>query len=180
MIWTLSLFGILNYHEGDTIPRFIFPLFIPVVLCLTLLLNRTFSEIISSIPLSVIVGVQTFRLAGFAFLIVANLGILPALFSSGGYGDILTGILALIASLSIASKGRKSAVYFYAFNLAGMIDLLNVAFMLLYFYPIWYHSGISSAAAFDFSLIMIPAIAAPVALILHIFSLRNYLLKQKA
>jgi hypothetical protein len=179
LVWMLSIRGVFSYHIGDQVPRFLIALFVPALTGILLLLDKTFRVIIDHISVSLLVGVQTFRLAGFAFLIIAGMDILPKAFSSGGYGDILTGALAIIASRMLVRKDDGSKLFFWAFNLSGLIDLLNVAFLLLYYYPIWNHSEITSAAAFDFSIIMIPAIAAPVALILHFYSIRNYLFIKK-
>lgn len=179
LIWTLSINGTLSYHEGDTFPRFLVPLFLPVIIGVIFLFDRQFFTIINNIPLNVLVGLQAFRLAGFAFLIIANIGILPPAFSIGGYGDILTGIFAILAARAIIKSEKKSRVLFWLFNIVGLTDLLNVAFLMLYYYPIWSQSDITSVAVFDFSLIMIPAIAAPIALILHFYAIRNYYLQTK-
>ncbi len=179
LVWLASLTGIISYHEGDVIPRFFVPLFIPVIAGLFLLSNKDFRNIVSNIPVPTLVGVQAFRLAGFAFLIISGLGILPKAFASGGYGDILTGSLAIIASLMLLKNSKTSKLFFAAFNIAGLFDLLNVATLLVFYYPIWNESLPSSAAAADFSLVMIPALAAPIALILHIYSIRNFWLENK-
>src|SRR5690349_20163774 len=92
-IWILALSDVLEYRVGDTIPRFLFALVIPVAVGIGLLINKDFKTMLDATPLSFIVGVQTFRLAGFAFLIIAGIGILPQAFTSAGYGDILTGAL---------------------------------------------------------------------------------------
>lgn len=178
LVWVSSLAGFISYHPGDVFPRFLIPLFVPVLFGLYLLTTKDFRTILDYTPLSFIVGVQTFRLAGFAFLIVANMAILPKIFETGGYGDIVTGILALLASLTLWKKLSSGKVFFWAFNAAGLIDLLNVAFLLLLYYPIWNTSQPSSAAAADFALVMIPALAAPIALLLHAYSVRNFLLKK--
>ncbi len=174
-IWALALFNVLEYHAGDNVPRFVLSLVIPVGIGIGLLANKEFKTILDNTPLNFIVGVQTFRLAGFAFLIIAGIGILPDAFMSAGYGDILTGVLAIFSALAISAGSRKARLLFWGFNLAGLFDLLNVAGMLLYYYPTWYAGSPSSGAAASFSLVMIPAIAAPVALLLHIYSIRNFL-----
>lgn len=129
-------------------------------------------------PLSVLTGVQIFRFAGFAFILIAHMGILPMLFAGGGYGDIITGALALSSAILFSKQKKGAREVFLAFSAVGLIDLLNVAFLLLKYYPIWYSSVPNSAPAATFSLIMIPAIAAPVALLLHFYALRNFVLKK--
>jgi hypothetical protein len=62
----------------------------------------------------------------------------------------------------------------------GLCDLLNVAGLLFYFYPSSSSVVPSSAALADFSLVMVPALAAPIALILHLYAIRNFLLRESA
>jgi hypothetical protein len=81
--------------------------------------------------------VRTFRLAGFVFLIIPGLGHLPQAFVTGGYGDIATGVLAIIAGMMLARKYSGATFWFVLFSVVGMGDLLNVAGLLFYFYPSW-------------------------------------------
>ncbi len=56
-----------------------------------------------------------------------------------------------------------------------MADLLNVLRLLFVCYPIWNTATPSSAPAGDFALVMLPAMAAPGALMLHAYAIRNAL-----
>jgi hypothetical protein len=178
LVWIFSLTGIFSFHNGDVFPRFLFPLIIPVVIGIALLFTEDFRTILDHTPLSLLARVQTFRFAGFAFIIIAQMGILPTLFVSGGYGDIITGALALSSAILLSKQKKGGREVFLAFSAVGLLDLMNVAYLLLKYYPIWYSSEPSSAPAADFSLVMIPAIAAPVALLLHFYALRNFLLRK--
>lgn len=178
LVWILAIADVFSYHLGDNIPRFVIALFIPVLIGLFLLTNKTFQTIINHTPLANLVGAQTFRLAGASLLLIVYAGVLPIAFNSGGYGDILTGSLALIAAILLSKKSQTSSLFFWAFSLSGLLDLLNVAYMLLAYYPLYNNTLPSSAAAADFSLIMLPAIAAPIALLLHLYAIRNFLLKK--
>jgi len=179
-IWIASLTHVLNYHAGDAWPRIAVPLFIPVILAVALLLHPTFRTIIDNIPAATVVGVQTFRLAGFVFLIIPGLGHLPRVFVTGGYGDIATGLLAVIAGLMLARKSPGATLWFVLFSAVGMGDLLNVAGWLFYFYPSWNNAVPSSAALADFSLVLVPALAAPIALILYLYAVRNVFFRGNA
>lgn len=172
-IWIASLMHILEFHGGDTWPRIALPLFIPVIVAMGLLLNPTFRTIVDNIPVATLVGVQAFRLAGFVFLIIPGLGHLPRAFVTGGYGDIATGVLAIIAGTMLAKKYSGATFWFVLFSVVGIGDLLNVAGLLFYFYPSWNNAVPSSAALAEFSLVMVPAIAAPIALILHLYAIKN-------
>jgi hypothetical protein len=173
-VWALSLAGAFSYHPGDSIPRVLIPLFAPVLIGLVALASRDFRTILDHTPLAALVGVQSFRFAGAAFLLVVHLGILPTEFATGGYGDLVTASLAVAAAL-LLTRGPTAIgmAAFWGFTLAGLFDLLNVAYLMLRYYPIWYSDAPSSAPLSDFALIMIPAVAAPLALLLHTYAIRH-------
>lgn len=175
LVWVASLAGWIAYHEGDAFPRFLIPLSVPVVAGVALAASETFRRILDHTPVSALVGAQTFRLAGGAFLLIVYLGILPGAFAASGYGDLATGLLAVTAAVALSRKRAAGGVLFWAFTASGLADLLNVAFLLLRFYPAYSDAVPSSAPAFEFSLVMIPALAAPIALLLHVYAIRNYL-----
>jgi hypothetical protein len=175
LVWVASLAGWIAYHEGDAFPRFLLPLSVPVVAGAALAASETFRRILDHTPVSTLVGVQTFRLAGGAFLLIVHLGILPGAFATAGYGDLTTGLLAVTAAVALSRKRAAGGFLFWAFNASGLADLLNVAFLLLRFYPAYSDAVPSSAPAFEFSLVMIPALAAPIALLLHLYAIRNSL-----
>ena len=147
LVWILSLMGMFSFHDGDSFPRFLLPLFTPVLIGVFLLFKQDVRTILDNTPLSVLAGVQTFRFAGFAFIIIAQMGILPMLFVTGGYGDILTGALALLSAILLSKQKESGKRVFLAFSAVGLIDLLNVAFLLLKYYPIWYSAVPNSAPA---------------------------------
>ena len=173
LVWTFSLSKILDYHKGDQFPRFAIPLVLFVFIGLYLIKNKDFRTILSAMPLSALVGAQSFRFAGTAFLIIAYLKILPPAFQLAGYGDILTGTLAILSSMALLKQSSNSKLLFWLFNIVGLLDLLNVAFLLLLYYPLWSVSIPTSESATQFSLVMIPAIVAPIALLLHIYAIFN-------
>jgi hypothetical protein len=179
-IWVLSLSSnILGYHEGDSIPRFMFALFIPVLIGLFALMSNSFRNMLDFTPRSLMVGVQTFRLMGIMFLFIAAEGLGPKEFTSSGYGDVATGVLALIAGLMLYKKVGGAKFVAWIFTLVGLFDLLNVSRILLTYYPSWFDGVPSTAGAGEFPLILVVAIVAPVALLLHIYAIRSLLLKKK-
>jgi hypothetical protein len=173
--WTASLTGSISHHGGDVLPRWLVGLALPSAIGLLALSSKSFRTIVESVPLQTLVGVQAFRLAGLAFLLVVSLGILPGAFVSGGYGDLATGMLAIVTAMLLVSSSPVARPAFWAFTIIGLGDLLNVAYMLLRYDPIWYQGTPSSAAAATFSLVMIPVVAAPLALILHVYAVMRAL-----
>jgi hypothetical protein len=177
-VWASSLAGVIDHHDGDPLPRVWVYVFVPVLVGIVALARSAdFRAILDHTPVATLVGVQSFRFAGAAFLLVVALGVLPAPFAGGGYGDILTGLLATVAALALGrapSAGARAA--FWGFTLAGLLDIANVAYLMLAYDPIWYHGTPSSAPLGQFALVMVPAIAVPVALLLHTFAVRGVLL----
>jgi hypothetical protein len=179
-IWIVSLVSnIFGYHEGDAIPRFTIALFIPVLIGLFAFLSKSFRNMLDHTPLSLMVGVQTFRLMGIMFLFVANEGLGPKEFVSSGYGDVATGSLALIAGLMLYKKAGGAKLAAWVFTLVGMFDLLNVSRILLTYYPSWFDGAPTTAGAGEFPLVLVMGIVAPVALLLHIYAIRGLLSKEK-
>lgn len=178
-IWIMSLItNIFGYHEGDAIPRFTIALFIPVLIGLFALTSKSVRNTLDHTPLSLMVGVQTFRLMGIMFLFIASEGLGPEEFVSSGYGDIATGFLALIAGLMLYKKVGGAKLAAWVFTLVGMFDLLNVSRILLIYYPSWFDGVPSTAGAGEFPLILVVAIVAPIALLLHIYAIRGLILKE--
>lgn len=171
-VWAMSLAGVFSYHAGDKIPRLLIPLFAPVLVGLIALASKDFRAIVTHTPLSILVGVQSFRFAGAALLLVVHLRILPSEFVAGGYGDLVTASLAAVAALLLMRGPTATGIAaFCGFTLAGVLDLMSVAYLILRYYPIWYKDVPSSAPLGEFALVMIPAIAAPIALLLHIYAI---------
>jgi hypothetical protein len=173
LVWVLGMLGLFSYHNGDMIPRFVIPLMLPVLAGILLLRNQNFKITLDYIPLPVIVGVQTFRLLGVLFIFVVNAGLAPPDFVNGGYGDIVTGLLALLAAVMLKNNRRGAKTVTWLFMAVGLADLLNVAFMLLQYYPIWSDAQPSSAGAAGFPLVLVLGLAAPFALTFHFYTLRR-------
>jgi len=172
-VWLLGATNIFAYHPGDILPRFLVPLMLPVLAGLLLLRNRNFRIILDNTPLSFMIGMQTFRFLGVLFLFVVNENLAPIDFTAGGYGDIITGLLALLAAVMLTRKANTAIVASWAFTVAGVADLLNVAAMLLFYYPVWSLAEPSSAGAANFPLILVLGLAAPFALTFHVYTIRK-------
>ena len=82
--------------------------------------------------------------------------------------------------MMLAKKSPGATLLFVLFSVVGMCDLLNVAGLLFYYYPSWSSAVPSSAALADFSLVMVPALAAPIALTLHLYAIRNVFFSENA
>jgi hypothetical protein len=121
---------------------------------------------------------HSLRVVGVSFLIVMALGHLPAAFAmSAGLGDIAIGVAAPFVALQLArGTGRAGAVLF---NVLGMLDLLvagTLGFLLFRLIEV----TPSTAPLFVLPLALIPTVAVPLALTLHIVSLRRLRTATKA
>jgi hypothetical protein len=158
--------GVYSLDPGEAIPWFL----VAVAGTLISLLLATRSSIVSRIladsgaPARLALP-HTLRVVGVLFLIVMAQGHLPAAFAlPAGLGDIVIGVSAPFVAWRLAGgTGRTGAV---RFNVLGILDLVVagiIGFMLL---P-------STAPLTLLPLALIPTTAVPLALALHIVSLRR-------
>jgi hypothetical protein len=115
---------------------------------------------------------QTPRVEGFVFLIILAQGALPAAFAwPAAVGDMATGLAAPFVAWQLArGRGRRLAV---GFNVFGLVDLINAVTLgvliglgVLAVQP-------STQALAVLPLALVPTLAVPVAITLHIVSLRQ-------
>ena len=84
-----------------------------------------FRDALLSVPLPALVAVNVGRLAGILMVISAAQGRLSAPFGpAAGYGDALTGILAIPVAV-IAATRPKNRGWVFAWNLLGAADLID-------------------------------------------------------
>lgn len=178
LMWSLAAIGVFEYQEGDIAPRFLISLIVPVAIGLFLFKSSTYKTILEYTPQYMVVGIQTLRILGISFLIMAMDGSGPQALASAGYGDLVTGVLALLGGVMLLLGSNNAKWVVWAFNFAGLFDLLNVSRILLTYYPSWYNLEPSTAVAAQFPTVLVLCIAAPIALLFHIYSIR-FLLKSK-
>jgi hypothetical protein len=118
---------------------------------------------------------QTFRVIGATFLIVMVLGELPAVFAiPAGVGDVAVGLTAPFIAWRLArGTGRRGAVWF---NTLGIVDLMVAVGLgvLTGLGPSQViHASPSTLAVTLLPLALIPTTAVPLAIALHVISLRR-------
>ena len=121
-----------------------------------------------SIPTSLIVGINIPRVLGVLFLMLAEQGRLAGPFPhSAGWGDIITGALALPLLLT----GMRSTALIAAWNLFGLADLvLAIAFGVMSGQgsPLQvFHDAPGSAAMQTLPWAFVPTVLVPIWMILH-------------
>jgi hypothetical protein len=112
---------------------------------------------------------HAFRVAGIVFLIAMAMGRLPALFAvPAAVGDIATGIAApLVARRLARGTGRRSALWFTAFGIMDLVVALTLGALIRYQLVAVTPSG---HAITELPLVLIPTVAVPLMLTLHITS----------
>ena len=114
----------------------------------------------------VLTWVQSLRLVGFVFLVLATYGILPGFFAlSAGWGDIAIGATAAFVGLKLATPAHRKS--FIAWQLLGMADLINAVALGALAKTIDPH-GIPTDAMTVLPLSLIPTFAVPLFMMLHI------------
>lgn len=83
-----------------------------------------FRERVQRIPLPVLIAANIGRVVGAFFLILYSVGRLPAPFApSAGWGDVITGALALPLA-AMAASGSARPIWIALWNAFGMLDLI--------------------------------------------------------
>jgi hypothetical protein len=166
----LARAGVYRQDPGETMPWFL----VAVGGTLIALLLATRIPLISRIlsdpgtPARLALP-HSLRVVGVSFLIVMALGHLPAAFAmSAGLGDIAIGMAAPFVARGLArGTGRAGAVLF---NVLGILDLV-VAGILGFLLFRLVEVTPSTAPLFVLPLALIPTVAVPLAITLHIMSL---------
>ena len=110
--------------------------------------------------------VQSWRVIGFVFLVLATYGILPRAFAlPAGWGDITVGATASFVALTLASPNHRTM--FIVWQVLGIVDLV-MAVALGTLVPVIDPNAISTAAMSVLPLSLIPTFAVPLLLIVHV------------
>ena len=166
---SIAASGLHLYENGPNQPPL--PLGIaalaPIVIFLAwFALSASFRKFTMSLSPRVLTLVQTLRIEGFAFLVLASYNILPRTFAlSAGWGDIAIGATASLAAWKLANPNRRSS--FIAWQILGIADLVNAVLMGTLAGVINPH-GIPTGAMTVLPLSLIPTFAVPLFLILHV------------
>jgi hypothetical protein len=128
-----------------------------------------------SLDLVVLTAFQSWRVIGITFLVLYAYGLLPAAFAfPAGIGDAFVGIAAPFVAIAIArnsSGWHQKALWL---NLAGLVDFAFAVGtgVLTSPTPVGVFAGtVTSAPMSELPLILIPAFAVPLWIIVHMISL---------
>jgi hypothetical protein len=128
--------------------------------------SAPFREFTLALNPRVLTLVQSWRITGFVFLVLAAYGILPRFFAlSAGWGDIFIGATALFVAFKLAAPRRRAS--FLLWQVLGIVDLVTAVLLGTLAHAIDPH-GIPSSAMAVLPMSLIPTFAVPLFLILHL------------
>ncbi len=132
--------------------------------------------VIAAVPPAWVVGVQVYRALGLLFLILYFQGQLPGAFAlPAGIGDVLVGVTAPVVAFLLRAKHRWSRGFAVLWNVVGIADLVVALTMGFLSSPGPFQVfALQSPNALitAFPLVIVPAFAVPLSILLHLFSLR--------
>ena len=162
-------------RTGGPLPLIPAAIFLPLLIFLPPLLRSSrVAAMLDAVSPAWLVGVQVYRLRGAVFLLRWADGALPGAFAlPAGIGDVLVGALAVPAALFLRSGHRGGRAAAFAWNVLGILDLVVAITMGALTTTGRLPVAIQNTATRSYPLVMIPAFAVPLSLILHGLSLRQ-------
>ncbi len=129
--WVFTSFLSINgFLYGNVLPpKPVLFLVLPLILFLFFVIKRssTFKKLFESIKIETLINIHIYRLIGGWFLIMAYYELLPFGFATrAGWGDILSGIFALLITYLVFKKKILGIKWAYVWNIFGLIDILAV------------------------------------------------------
>jgi len=173
----LAVLGV--YHvAGDRLPTIEFGIMAPILIGVLLIWRSSIlSRVVDILPRHWVIAVQFYRVEGVTFLILYASGLLPGVFAlPAGAGDVATGLMALIIAIGATRHGElrsRTVLLWNVFGIADLIIALTTGFLS--------SPSPLQRFAFDhpnqlismFPFVLIPTFLVPLAILLHIISLRQ-------
>ena len=140
--------------------------------------SQDFRAFVLSLDLRLLTMLQSWRIAGFGFLALYTYKILPGSFAlPAGWGDLFIGVTAPLIALKLA--GRPHRTVFILWQILGMLDLVmaigsgvTTGFIS--------HGPVTMDPITALPLSLVPTFGVPFFFILHIISIAQTQLWQKA
>jgi hypothetical protein len=128
--------------------------------------SKKFRQFTMSLNPRVLTWVQTWRIGGFVFLVLAAYRILPASFAlPAGYGDMAIGATAVFAGLKLAvPEHRKSFITWQLLGITDLVTAVALGTMSRLIEP----TGISTGPMAVLPMSFIPTFVVPLCLMLHV------------
>jgi hypothetical protein len=128
--------------------------------------SETFRQFIFALNPRILTLLQSWRIAGYAFLVLYTYGILPGIFAlPAGWGDIFIGATAPLVALGFTSANhRKGYILWQVLGITDLVTAVTLGTTARLVSP----QAAATSAMTVLPLSMIPTFAVPLFLILHI------------
>jgi hypothetical protein len=164
-------------------PRPALAMLIPLPIIFLIAFSKAGTQLLETAPSHWLVFMQSFRIIVELLLLFAFIaGKLPVQMTFEGRNfDVLTGLFALPVGYLLAKKKTYAPKLAIAFNIIGIILLLNILLIAVLSMPTsirYFMNEPSNTLVGQFPFILLPGVLVPIAYTMHIFSLRQLLAKQ--
>jgi hypothetical protein len=177
LAFTLSARGFFAGSGNSSLPRIAWALIPLVIGYLGYLTLGSARAVVDQIPLHRIIGLQFYRALGVVFLVEWMLGALAGAFAlPAGIGDVAIGLTAPFVAARVrdgAPRAREAAI---RWNVLGIADLVVAVTMGVLTTPGPLHLpalGAPNAGIITLPLVLIPTIAVPFSILLHLIGLHR-------
>lgn len=169
----LAIVGFYDQAFLGPVPLILLGLSVPLGIGIAAMALDRVRSLAAMMDIRWLVGIQTYRVTGFAFLAGMWAGVLPVEFAGpAGWGDVLVGLGAPLVALLVlrAPAGRWAAA---AWNTLGLADLV-MAFTLANLAGA--HTGNvvgavpTTEALTQYPLVLIPTVMVPISVFLHLLT----------
>lgn len=177
LAFTLSARGFFSSATATGVPPIAYALVPLAIGYIAYLSSRSVRAVIREIPLHWMIGFQLYRALGFVFLIEWSMGALPAVFAlPAGIGDMAIGITAPFVAVLVARATPNARRVALLWNVLGIVDLVVAVTTGVLSSPGALHLLALDApnrAVAMFPLVLVPTIAVPLSILLHLISLHR-------
>jgi hypothetical protein len=163
-------------------PRPALAILIPLPFVMLFAFSRKGTELLHAIPSQWLIRMQSFRIIVELLLLIAFLNNkLPVQMTFEGRNfDVVTGVLALPVGYLLARQKNYAPKLAIMFNVLGILLLLNILVIAVLSMPTplrYFMNDPSNTLVAQFPFILLPGMLVPLAYTLHIFSLRQLLIR---
>jgi hypothetical protein len=161
-------------------PVALFSTAVLVVALLASWLSPSVRRVLAAVSVPTLIGVQVYRVIGAAFLVLLAQGKLPAHFAlPAGWGDVAIGLAAPLVALAVARGMRGAPALAISWNALGLLDLVVAVGMGTGLLVPLLAPGLGrvapAVAMQAFPMVLVPAFAVPLSVLLHLLALRGVL-----
>lgn len=175
--WTAAING--AFRAGaSSLPLLPAAILLPVIVgAPVLLLSKRIGQLLDAMPAAWLIALQLYRVFGSQWLAYWLQGALPSLWAlPAGTGDVLTGLFAVPAAITLASgtaEGRRAAILWNVFGLADFAVAITLG-LIMSSGPFQLIIPQGPSMAVDrFPNVLTPAFVVPSSILLHALSLRQ-------